>query len=178
MPCINFGLSVKNDVDGKLLKDVEHIASIDEVKATLLAGYISSAEFLEFLKKDSTVIKQVGDVNSISSVLDSRINTNTRRRVLKEFYNTKKVSVSNYVAAENTNAIGGFRNETALQEALDYNALLIQIAHIDNINKPKSERLKKIDIFNKIAKELHERFYNNYVIPLLAKVSVNSSAIS
>lgn len=178
MPCINFGLSVKNDVDGKLLKDVEHIASIDEVKATLLAGYVSSAEFLEFLKKDSAVVKQVGDVNSISSVLDSRINTNTRRRVLKEFYNTKKVSVSNYVAAKNTNALGGFRNETALQEALDYNALLIQIAHIDNINKPKSERLKKIDIFNKIAKELHERFYNNYVIPLLAEVSANSSAIA
>lgn len=175
MPCVKFGLSVNGDIDGKLLKDVEFVAGIDDVKSTLLAGYVSSAEFLEFFKQDSTVAKQVDDVDSITSVLDSRINTNTRRRVLKEFYNTKKVSVNNYVANRNVNSLGGFRNDTALQEAMNYNALLIQIAHIDNITKPKSERLKKVDIIKKINKEINDRFLNNYVIPLLNEVKLSSS---
>ena len=169
MPCVKFGVTINGDVDSKLANIVSNVAGTDSVKSDLLAGYVSSAEFLDYLKQDETVIRQVGDSTSINSVLDSRINTNTLKRVLKEFYNQKRLAIKNHIVARNTNALNGFKSATAIQEALDYNSVLIETLYSGNLTLPKSERLNRIQIIKEVSGQIVDKFLNNYVLPLLAE---------
>lgn len=169
MPCIKFDVTINGDVDGKLANIVSSIAGTDSVKLDLLAAYVSSAELLDYLKQDDVIIHQVGDSTSIRSVLDSRINTNTLKRVIKEFYNQKRLAIKNHIVARNIGALNGFKSATAIQEALDYNSVIIESLYSGNLLLPKSERLNRIQIIKEASGQIIDRFLNNYVLPLLSE---------
>lgn len=167
MACVEFGINIPNDKDGKLEKVVKRVADTNSTKATICAGYITTKDFLDYCLNDNAVD------NNVESVLD--IEHNTLCRLLREYYEEKHHNVINSIAVRNASTLNGFSNDKAKSEALDYTTNLIIKLYYSNISKPKEQRLTRRQIIDNISKKVYDDFVSNIAVPFMKELKAGSN---
>lgn len=154
MSCIEFDFSVPNDKGNKLRNIVESVAGTDAVKATVLASYFTSSDFLDYVKENT----------GKDNMLD--VNGNTMRKLLRNFFEAKHIMIENSINKRTLGALDGFSSAKAKSIAKDHTANIIIDTYYEEASKPKAERLKRKDIINKTTNEIVNNFINSYATPL------------
>lgn len=116
MSCIEFGLNLSP----KIAAHIDDVAQGDFKKARIMAMFLdNNQEFLDYIKKDEIANKEYEEKG-----LDG-INGNTLKRLLRNFYNIKFPSVSNYVSGKAGTPLYGFSDSYAAVTARNYVADII-----------------------------------------------------
>lgn len=155
MSCITEGVTIIGDQNNRLLNSVLHVAKGDNIKATVIAGYINTPEFRQYVK-ENTDIEEFLEVNA-----------NTFRRLLNSYYKAKNISVNNSIDRKMAASIGNFSSATALSTAIDHTANLLLSKYHPESRKSKEERKSNEEIVKDVAKDINKTFFQSIAMPLL-----------
>lgn len=161
MNCLDLGVSIPNDTNGKLSRAVEMVADGNAKMRVLLAGYIVSDEFLAYVQQDSVAGK---DFKSLSG-----INVSTLRRLLRSFYFNKHPNVNSDYSNKFSEYIGGFSNSVAMYVARNHTADIINNILVSNMGTDINYK----NIIANTIKEIEDNYIKSYVQSFLNRHSVN-----
>ena len=153
MSCIEFGLNLSP----KIAAHIDDVAQGDFKKARIMAMFLdNNQEFLDYIKKDEIANKEYEEKG-----LDG-INGNTLKRLLRNFYNIKFPSVSNYVSGKAGTPLYGFSDSYAAVTARNYVADIIS----DLVRNGNTEFRSRSDFYVPIRTDLTKK-YQTMVIDIV-----------
>ena len=153
MSCIEFGLNLSP----KIVAHIDDVAQGDFKKARIMAMFLdNNQEFLDYIKKDEIANKEYEEKG-----LDG-INGNTLKRLLRNFYNIKFPSVSNYVSGKAGTPLYGFSDSYAAVTARNYVADIIS----DLVRNGNTEFRSRSDFYVPIRTDLTKK-YQTMVIDIV-----------
>lgn len=145
MSCIEFGLNLSP----KIAAHIDDVAQGDFKKARIMAMFLdNNQEFLDYIKKDEIANKEYEEKG-----LDG-INGNTLKRLLRNFYNIKFPSVSNYVSGKAGTPLYGFSDSYAAVTARNYVADIIS----DLVRNGNTEFRSRSDFYVPIRTDLTKKY--------------------
>lgn len=145
MSCIEFGLNLSP----KIAAHIDDVAQGDFKKARIMAMFLdNNQEFLDYIKKDEIANKEYEEKG-----LDG-INGNTLKRLLRNFYNIKFPSVSNYVSGKAGTPLYGFSDSYAAVTARNYVADII----CDLVRNGNTEFRSRSDFYVPIRTDLTKKY--------------------
>lgn len=145
MSCIEFGLNLSP----KIAAHIDDVAQGDFKKARIMAMFLdNNQEFLDYIKKDEIANKEYEEKG-----LDG-INGNTLKRLLRNFYNIKFPSVSNYVSGKAGTPLYGFSDSYAAVTARNYVADIIS----DLVRNGNIEFRSRSDFYVPIRTDLTKKY--------------------
>ena len=145
MSCIEFGLNLSP----KIAAHIDDVAQGDFKKARIMAMFLdNNQEFLDYIKKDEIANKEYEEKG-----LDG-INGNTLKRLLRNFYNIKFPSVSNYVSSKAGTPLYGFSDSYAAVTARNYVADIIS----DLVRNGNTEFRSRSDFYVPIRTDLTKKY--------------------
>lgn len=145
MSCIEFGLNLSP----KIAAHIDDVAQGDFKKARIMAMFLdNNQEFLDYIKKDEIANKEYEEKG-----LDG-INGNTLKRLLRNFYNIKFPSVSNYVSGKAGTPLYGFNDSYAAVTARNYVADIIS----DLVRNGNTEFRSRSDFYVPIRTDLTKKY--------------------
>ena len=145
MSCIEFGLNLSP----KIAAHIDDVAQGDFKKARIMAMFLdNNQEFLDYIKKDEIANKKYEEKG-----LDG-INGNTLKRLLRNFYNIKFPSVSNYVSGKAGTPLYGFGDSYAAVIARNYVADIIS----DLVRNGNTEFRSRSDFYVPIRTDLTKKY--------------------
>lgn len=163
MGCIANGVTIIGDENNRLLNSVLHVAKGDNIKATVIAGYINTPDFRQYVE------------SNIGTKEFLEVNANTFRKLLNSYYKAKHISVNNTIDRKMTAFIGNFSSATALSVAIDHTANLLLDKYYTETLKSKEERRTNEQIIDDVVKDINKNFFNNIVMPLFNETLNNPS---
>lgn len=145
MSCIEFGLNLSP----KIAAHIDDVAQGDFKKARIMAMFLdNNQEFIDYIKKDEIANKEYEEKG-----LDG-INGNTLKRLLRNFYNIKFPSVSNYVSGKAGTPLYGFSDSHAAVTARNYVADIIS----DLVRNSNTEFRSRSDFYVPIRTDLTKKY--------------------
>lgn len=145
MSCIEFGLNLSP----KIAAHIDDVAQGDFKKARIMAMFLdNNQEFIDYIKKDEIANKEYEEKG-----LDG-INGNTLKRLLRNFYNIKFPSVSNYVSGKAGTPLYGFSDSYAAVTARNYVADIIS----DLVRNGNTEFRSRSDFYVPIRTDLTKKY--------------------
>lgn len=145
MSCIEFGLNLSP----KIAAHIDDVAQGDFKKARIMAMFLdNNQEFLDYIKKDEIANKEYEEKGL------GGINGNTLKRLLRNFYNIKFPSVSNYVSGKAGTPLYGFSDSYAAVTARNYVADIIS----DLVRNGNTEFRSRSDFYVPIRTDLTKKY--------------------
>lgn len=159
MECFDIGISINNDVNGKLLKSVENVAGYDKVKLRILAGYVNSQEFLDYCKQSEKF-------DSSKTLAEN--NQNVVRSLLRTYFRKNHKDILESAAKVQAESMQGFSSVNAKNIAIDYTATVINRVYNSMLqeSKNKKSKLDRKKVINQALSNMETDYINGCVIPL------------
>lgn len=155
MSCTANGVTIIGDENNRLLNSVLHVAKGDNIKATVIAGYINTPEFRQYIKENTDIEELL------------KVNANTFRKLLNSYYKAMNISVNNTIDRKMSMSIGNFSSATALATAIDHTSNLLLSKYYPESRKSKEERKSNEEIIKDVVKDINKTFFNSIAMPLL-----------
>lgn len=163
MSCIQYGVTIPNDVNGKLAKVIDTVANADYAKTVVLASYLDTQEFQDYVKQET------GTANLLE------VNGNTLRKLLNAYYVSRHADVINSINKKNADVLNGFSSARAKSIAKDHTANLIIETYYGEVNKPKGERMTNDKIIRNVSKVINDSFNTKIAVPTIKRLKAENS---
>lgn len=170
MSCIQFGVTIEGDVNGKLEKVVNDLAEHDYAKLTILAGYLTDENFINYVRNDE-------QVNEFRNIVD--INANTLKRLLNSYFVSRHINVENSTSKKQSDRLLGFSSAGAVKTAIDHTGDIILDVYYEDASKPEAYRRSHVDMLQAAIRKIDGMFTKEVFIPLVKrKTAENNPAIN
>lgn len=166
MRCTLNNLNLSFDKDNRIKEVIVNICGANQRKQTILASFLSTGEFVEYLKNNITIndiIKEEQnniDLDNITAKDYYKLNKNVLRKLLANYYNSKYKSVTNSVVIGNLSTADGFTSIDAKTVAKRYTATLILDEYYTELSVPEEVRRKPLEIIKEVNTKLRHELYN------------------
>lgn len=163
MECFEFGVTINNDTNDRLLNSVEYVAGFDLKKAKVLAGYVNSQEFLDFCK-------QSDKFDSNKSLAEN--NQNIVRSLLRKYWREHHKDILESAAKKQAEELQGFSSVRAKDEAIENTASVISRTYYDikGKNANTGKKIDRIQVINRSIQIIEENFNKLCAIPLYKRL--------
>lgn len=162
MSCTQFDFIVEGDKNNRLYNAVKDVAGHDSTKAIIMAGYVSSPDFI------SQVLQDTGKTN----ILD--VNLNTLKKHLRNHYTSRAHSIAESINQKFAEDTQGFSTSRAKDIARDHTGNILLDAYLNETDKPKTNRLSRKGLIAETIRRINSTFTNDVVNPFIREIRANN----